>query len=146
MRTIEFLFDFASPNCYVALAKIDELLRKNTKLEVAYLPVLLGGLFKLTSDAPIPTGSHEFNYMENNLRRLSKKLDVDFRFSRSRFPVNSLKAMRGYYLAQTSEKGAQYLHSIFRACWGNDLDISDLLILQKEIRAMGLDAQEFAEF
>ena len=43
--------------------------------------------------------------------------------------------MRGYYLAQASEKGAQYLHSIFRACWGNDLDI----------RAMGLDPQEFAE-
>jgi 2-hydroxychromene-2-carboxylate isomerase len=143
---MEFLFDFASPNCYVTVAKTDQLWRKNAELQVVYSPILLGGLFKLTGDAPVPTGSHEFNYMENNLRRLSKKLGIDFRFSRSRFPVNSLKAMRGYYFAQSSDEGVRYMHRIFRACWGDDLDISDLSVLQREIRAIGFDDQEFAKF
>jgi 2-hydroxychromene-2-carboxylate isomerase len=53
MKIIEFVFDLSSPNSYVALAKLDEM--KNRKeLEIVFSPIFLGGLFKLTIDAPIP--------------------------------------------------------------------------------------------
>ncbi len=146
-KKIEFLFDFASPNCYVAFAKLEEM-KNNTgrKLEVVYSPILLGGLFKLTSDAPVPVGSHEFNYMERNLRRLSNLIGVEFHFSHEGFPVNSLKALRGFYYAESRGKGLEYLEVIFRECWVKDHDISDLSILREAVKALGFDFQTFGQF
>ena len=46
-KTVDFYFDFASPNAYLsnkALAPIKE----RTGATVNYIPVLLGGIFKAT--------------------------------------------------------------------------------------------------
>ena len=147
MTTVEFLFDFASPNCYLALAKLDQLRgRSEGRLEVSYSPIFLGGLFKLTDDAPVRVGSHEFEYMDRNFRRFSERLGIKFTFSRDRFPVNSLKALRGYYFAESFRKAEEYMRSIFDACWAEDRDISDLSILQEKVQRLDLDPQKFAEF
>jgi 2-hydroxychromene-2-carboxylate isomerase len=140
MSRVEFLFDFSSPNCYVALKKLQ--LMKN-KLDVSYTPVFLGGLFKMTDDAPVPVGSHEFNYMERNLKRLSALLGVPFHFPRDRFPVNSLRALRGYYLAESTGKGDQYVERVFRACWGEDRDISDPEVLDELVSDVEIDPKRF---
>lgn len=147
MRKVEFLFDFASPNCYVALAKLEELRKiARDRLEVSYSPIFLGGLFKLTNDAPVPVESHEFKYMDRNLRRISERLGIEFNFSSQRFPVNSLKALRGYYFADSFHRGKEYLKIVFHACCAEDRDISDLSVLQDKIRKLYLDPLEFAEF
>ena len=138
MRTIEFIFDFSSPNCYVALAKMDEI-KKRKEIEVVYSPIFLGGLLKSTNDAPIPLGTLEFNYMERNLQRLSRKLGIGFHFSHERFPVNSLKSIRGYYSAKSLGKDHDYLHRLFRACWADNLDIADEATLKVIVELLELD-------
>jgi len=147
MRRIEFLFDFASPNSYIALAKLKEMSRRSAgNLEIIFSPILLGGIFKLTSDAPVPVGSHEFNYMDNNLKRLSTLLGIGFHFSRDRFPVNSLRALRGFYFADNFGKAQEYVDGVFRACWAENEDISEISVLHGLVRALDLDPQKFDSF
>ena len=145
MKSIEFDFDFSSPNCYVALAKLDEI-KKRKEVEVIYSPIFLGGLFKSTNDAPIPLGTLEFNYMERNLQRLSRKLGVGFHFSHERFPVNSLKSMRGFYFAKSLGRELEYLHRLFQACWADNLDIADGPTLKGIVESLGFDHSLYVEF
>ena len=48
-KTLEFLFDFGSPNAYLA-HRVLPALAQRTGATVTYTPVLLGGLFKSTGN------------------------------------------------------------------------------------------------
>src|SRR5207253_5625817 len=49
MTSVEFHFDFGSPNAYLAHLVIPEI-EARTGATFAYVPVLLGGVFKLTGN------------------------------------------------------------------------------------------------
>ena len=46
---VEFMFDFGSPNAYLAEKVIPEIERR-TGVTFEYVPVLLGGIYKLTNN------------------------------------------------------------------------------------------------
>ena len=48
---VDYIFDFASPNAYLA-HKIIPILEENTGSSFEYVPCLLGGIFKLTNNRP----------------------------------------------------------------------------------------------
>jgi 2-hydroxychromene-2-carboxylate isomerase len=147
LKSVEFLYDFSSPNCYVAYAKVKDLQRKGKIERLAFTPVLLGGLFKNTNDSALPKGSLEYNYMAKNLERLSKKLSADFRFSHERFPINSLRSVRGSYFAKEAGKEEEYIQEVFNACWSQDKDITKDSILKPIVEnSLGLDFSRFISF
>lgn len=144
---VEFHYDFSSPNCHVAHAKVKDLQRKGKIKNLFFSPVLLGGLFKSTNDAALPKGSLEYNYMAKNLERLSKSLGVNFKFSHDRFPVNSLRSMRGTYFAKHAGKESEYIQEIFDACWSQDKDITQDSVLKLIVEdSLGLDFGQFLSF
>ena len=49
MATVEFHFDFGSPNAYLAHLVIPDIERR-TGTKFDYVPILLGGVFKLTNN------------------------------------------------------------------------------------------------
>jgi 2-hydroxychromene-2-carboxylate isomerase len=49
MVKVEFHFDFGSPNAYLSHLVISEI-EKRTNVKFDYVPVLLGGVFKLTNN------------------------------------------------------------------------------------------------
>lgn len=50
-KTLDFIFDFGSPNAYLAYKALPPVLeRTNTRMNV--IPCLLGGLFKATGNQP----------------------------------------------------------------------------------------------
>ena len=49
MVKVEFHFDFGSPNAYLSHLVIPEI-EKRTGVKFEYVPVLLGGVFKLTNN------------------------------------------------------------------------------------------------
>ena len=54
---VEFMFDFGSPNAYLAEKVIPEIERR-TGVTFEYVPVLLGGIYKLTNNrSPSAAGS-----------------------------------------------------------------------------------------
>ena len=51
MKRVQFLFDFGSPNAYLAHKVIPDI-EARTGARFEYVPILLGGVFKLTNNKP----------------------------------------------------------------------------------------------
>jgi 2-hydroxychromene-2-carboxylate isomerase len=145
LTVVEFLYDFASPNCYVAYHKLREM-TKERGLELRLSPVFLGGLFQITNDGPVPRGSHEYNYMVENLERISRSIGIAFSFPHSIFPLNSVKALRGSYFAETENTVQEYVSRVFEAYWAKGMDISDPSNLGRIIETLGFDRDRFFDF
>ncbi len=139
---LEFLFDFASPNCYFAYRALPPILAR-TGAELEIQPVLLGGLFKTTNNqAPFTayakiTGKIEYEKLEIN-RFIAKHKLTKFRMN-PHFPVNSLLLMRGFVAAGLAGQGDAYLEAGLAGAWEEGLDMSNAETLERRLDATGLD-------
>lgn len=142
---VEFLYDFASPNCYVAYRKLKGMTTKR-EIEIRLVPLFLGGLFKATNDGPVPKGSHEYNYMVKNLERISRTIGIEFNFPHSIFPINSLRALRGSYFAESEGRVQDYVSRVFEEYWVKGTDISIPNNLGRIVESLGFNRARFLEF
>src|SRR6185312_12175400 len=103
MVKVEFHFDFGSPNAYLAHLVIPEIERR-TGARFEYVPVLLGGVFKLTNNRS-PAGTlagikNKPEYQQLETTRFLKRYGIT-RFTQNPFfPVNTLVLMRGAVAAK----------------------------------------------
>ncbi|MDG1904270.1 MAG: DsbA family protein [Arenicella sp.] len=92
-KTIEFVFDFASPNAYFVHKALPTYLADHD-VEVRYVPALLGGIFKLTGNsAPMVAfadikGKMEYEHLEIS-RFIKKHRLTNFRMN-THFPLTLL--------------------------------------------------------
>ena len=141
--TIEFIFDFGSPNAYLAYRALPPILAR-TGASLAISPCLLGGIFKATGNvaptvafAPIK-GKLEYEMLE--LRRfVAKHRLVKFRLN-PHFPVNTLMLMRGLVAAREAGVEAGYLDMGLEGLWEEGLKLDDREVLAHRIDAAGLDS------
>jgi len=146
--TIEFLFDFASPNVYLACRALPPILeRTGAKLEVT--PCLLGGIFKATNNkspivafAPVK-GKVEYEMLE--IRRFVARHRIDKFRMNPHFPVNSLMLMRAFVAAQERGYRNQYLEMGLKGMWEEGLKLDDPEVLRQAIVAAGLDGVSLIE-
>lgn len=103
MPAVQFLFDFGSPNAYLCHKVLPQMVAR-TGVAVDYVPVLLGGLFKLANNrspaeafADIPN-KRAYDALETRRFVAAHGLTA-YRFN-SFFPVNTLLLMRGAVAAQ----------------------------------------------
>jgi 2-hydroxychromene-2-carboxylate isomerase len=143
MPTVEHHFDFGSPNAYLAHLVIPEI-EARTGVAFEYVPILLGGVFKLTNNKP-PLQSlagirnkpeYERLEMERFLRRHAI---TRFRFN-PHFPVNTLGLMRGAIAARDLGVFDRYVEEIFRHMWAEPKKLDDPEVLRAALEASGLDA------
>jgi 2-hydroxychromene-2-carboxylate isomerase len=143
MATIEFIFDFGSPNAYLAYRALPPILDR-TGATLAISPCLLGGIFKATGNqapaiayAPIK-GKWEYEILE--LRRFVARHRLDkFRLN-PHFPVNTLMLMRGLVAAREAGAEAVYLEMGLKGMWEEGLKLDDPEVLARRIDAAGLDS------
>ncbi len=142
--TIEFLFDFGSPNVYLAYRALPPILeRTGARLDIT--PCLLGGIFKATNNqspvvafAPVK-GKVEYEMLE--IRRFVIRNRIDkFRLN-PHFPVNTLMPMRGLVAAGEAGVQAAYLEMGLRGMWEDGLKLDDPEVLKKAADAAGLDGE-----
>ena len=141
--TIEFIFDFGSPNAYLAYRALPPILAR-TGARLAISPCLLGGIFKATGNvaptvafAPIK-GKLEYEMLE--LRRFVAKHRLDkFRLN-PHFPVNTLMLMRGLVAAREAGVEADYLEMGLEGLWEEGLKLDDREVLARRIDSAGLDS------
>ena len=141
--TIEFIFDFGSPNAYLAYRALPPILAR-TGASLAISPCLLGGIFKATGNlaptvafAPIK-GKLEYEMLE--LRRfVAKHRLVKFRLN-PHFPVNTLMLMRGLVAAREAGVETGYLDMGLEGLWEEGLKLDDREVLAHRIDAAGLDS------
>ena len=123
-KQIDFYFDFISPYTYLAYKKIQSLPKD---IKINYKPILLGGLHNLEGITPPAFIKPKLKHMMNDCLLIAKKNNFDFKWN-SKFPINSLIIMRGYFSINSSNQ-VQYIKTMFDAYWVDDLDISKEEIL-----------------
>lgn len=143
MPSPQFLFDFGSPNAFLAHEAIPAIeARIGTKFE--YVPVLLGGIFKATNNkSPAESlagikNKREFHAVET--QRFLKRFHVDPYVWNPSFPVNTLNLMRGAIAAQLEGVFEKYVEAAFHHMWREPKKMDDPEIAAAALNASGLDA------
>lgn len=140
---VQFLFDFGSPNAYLVHQVIPQI-EARTGARFDYVPILLGGLFKLANNrspmeanADIPL-KRAYDLLE--IRRFVQRHGLGaFRFN-PHFPVNTLQIMRGAVAAQRLGCLRPYVNAVFASMWERGADMADAAVIAAELQAAGLDA------
>ena len=140
--TAEFLFDFGSPNAYFC-HKVIPAIEARTGVKITYVPILLGGLFKLANNrspaeafAGIPN-KRAYDMLE--IKRFVAKHGLDkYRFNPN-FPVNTLKIMRGACAAQKLGCFERYVEVVYAAMWEDQKNMADDAVILETLNVAGLD-------
>jgi 2-hydroxychromene-2-carboxylate isomerase len=140
-KTFEFIFDFGGPNSYLAHKVLPELYAQ-TGAEAVYVPILLGGLFKLTNNqAPL------IRYAETPAKRNYEMLEFD-RFVKAHhlpfamnphFPINTMLVMRGCIAAQQQGCFMPYVEAIMTAMWEDGANTGDAAVVRAVLDKAGLN-------
>jgi len=142
--TIEFIFDFGSPNAYLAYRALPAVLAR-TGAKLVINPCLLGGIFKATGNqAPAVAfagvkGKLEYEMLE--IRRFVARHGLDKFRMNPHFPVNTLMLMRGLIAAREAGVGDAYLEMGLQGLWEEGLKLDDREVLARRIDAAGLDSK-----
>lgn len=142
-KTVEFVFDFGSPNAYLALPVLREIAARHSA-EVKLLPTLLGGIFKATDNRPPMIafgpvkGKMEYERLEMD-RFIARHGLTRFRMN-PHFPVNTLLAMRGLIAAQELGVEDGYAAAVLAAMWEDGEKMDDPEVFARVLDAEGLDA------
>jgi 2-hydroxychromene-2-carboxylate isomerase len=140
---VEFLFDFGSPNAYLS-HKMIPAIESRTGVRFDYVPVLLGGLFKMANNrspmeayAGIP---NKMAYERLEMTRFIKKHGLTAFRMNPHFPVNTLKIMRGACAAQELGVLLPYVDAVYAAMWEQQLNMADDAVIADALQRAGLDA------
>ncbi len=141
--TIEFIFDFGSPNAYLAYRAFPPILER-TGARLAISPCLLGGIFKATGNqAPgvaFAGVKGKLDYETLEMRRFIARHVIDkFRLN-PHFPVNTLMLMRGLVAAREAGEEAAYLEMGLQGLWEEGLKLDDREVLARRIDEAGLNS------
>ena len=148
MLKVEFHFDFGSPNAYLAHLVIPEI-EQRTGVKFEYVPVLLGGVYKLTgnrSPAESLAGiKNKPDYERLETARFLKRHGITRFRPNPFFPVNTLTIMRGAIAAKLLGVFERYVDEIYRQMWSEPKKLDDPAVLRAALLDSGFDADRFEE-
>lgn len=136
------MFDFGSPNAYLAAKVIPEV-EKRTGISFDYVPVLLGGIYKLTgnsSPADYLKGiRNKREYMEVETERFIRRHGITSFRKNPFFPVNTLQLMRGAVAAEAEGMFRPYFHAVYHHMWEEPKKMDDPDVLKAALASSGID-------
>jgi len=145
MSEIRFYFDFGSPNAYLAHRLLPDIAQR-TGASLRYVPILLGGLFKMTGNqSPMQAFGNIKNklaYEQLETRRFIQRHQItEFRMN-PHFPVNTLHIMRGAVAAEALGVAPAYIDSVYKDMWERERKMDDPDVIRCALQEAGLDADE----
>ena len=143
-REVEFLFDFGSPNAYLA-HRVFPGIEARSGARFIYTPVLLGGVFKATGNrspmeafAGIPA---KLAYEALETRRFVARHGLTGFRSNPHFPVNTLAIMRGAEAARDLDLFPAYVEAVYAAMWEEGRKMDDPAVIAETLAAANLPAE-----
>jgi len=145
MRRIEFYFDCSSPWTWLAFEQALKLFPP-TLASIEWKPILVGGVFNAVNPSvyaarenPVPA---KLAYARKDLQDWARYVGIEIG-QPPVFPVNSVKAMRGAFVALEHDLLVPYARNVFRRYWTDLADISQDAVLGSIVEETGLDRADF---
>ncbi len=148
MVKVEFHFDFGSPNAYLSHLVIPEIERR-TGVRFEYVPILLGGIFKLTNNrSPMEAFAAVKNkpeYERLEIERFIRRHAITrFKFNPF-FPVNTVALMRGALAAQSLGTFKRYVDEVFGYMWADPRKMDDPAVFRAALDESRLPAERILD-
>ena len=145
MKKIDFYFDFASPNGYLSLKALKKY-QCEIGFDINYIPVLLGGIFKLTNNQPPMIAFGEvkgkLEYENLEMKRFIEFHSLNNFKMNPHFPVITLKLMRGALAAEQEGFLEEYITKMSVEMWENEKKMDDLEVIQTAFNDAGFDSDK----
>ena len=143
-KTLEFFFDFGSPTAYLAYTQLPKLAAA-AGAELAWRPMLLGGVFKATGNASPVAVPAKGRWMHQDMARWARRYGVPLAMN-PHFPINTLPLMRGAVGMQLRrpQDFLRYVDAVYRAMWVEPQNLGDPAVLASVLQRAGFDAEAFA--
>lgn len=145
MAKLEFFFDVSSPWTYLAFHRLEGFAAE-TGADIVWKPFLVGGVFNKVNPSvyqrrenPIPAKDA---YYKKDMADWARYEGLDL-ISPTVFPLNSVRAMRGCFVAIDEGRISGYARGCFEAYWLKDQDISKPELLVPIAEAAGMDGDAF---
>ena len=133
MHTLEFFFDCSSPWTYLAFESVQKL-KARVDFDIVWRPILVGGVFNQVNPSvyenrakPVPAKAR---YYQKDLQDWARYVGITIG-QPPVFPVNSVKAMRGAFVALEHGCLEAYARRVFHRYWGDLADISQDDVLSR---------------
>jgi 2-hydroxychromene-2-carboxylate isomerase len=143
--TIDFYFDFGSPNAYLCHRALPSIEARLGKVFVRK-PALLGGVFKATNNrspfeafAAIPA---KMAYDRLEMTRFVKRHGLSKFRPNPFFPINTLMLMRGAHAAIKLDVFDEYVEAVMAGMWEKQLNLGDPDLLEALLAEAGLPAAD----
>jgi len=144
MQDIEFMYDFGSPNAYLAHRVLPALAERHDA-RLRYVPVLLGGIFKATGNQSPMVSYRDIRgklaYQAREMERFIARHGIRYH-ANPYFPINTLKLMRGAVFAQGKPWEGDYIEAIFNAMWLHGQQMGDAEVFRDVLIEAGLPVAE----
>ena len=145
MATLELFFDCSSPWTYLAFAGIQPIAARHG-VDITWKPILVGGVFNAVNKEVYENRANpnplRWSYMRKDLEDWSRAYGLEIGWPPV-FPVNSVKAMRGAFVAEDAGLIVPYCTAVFETYWGRLEDISQDEVLARVVSELGMDADGF---
>ena len=139
-KSIDFYFDIISPYAYLAYKQLSSL-ENLKKIKFNYKPILLGGLHKLAGITAPAFNEFKMKNMKNDCNLIASKKNIKFQWN-DKFPINTLKIMRGY-LSVNEEKKDIYLETFFNAYWRDNINLENIDEIKNLLKKIDIDTKNF---
>lgn len=148
MPKVEFLFDFGSPNAYLSHLVIPAI-EKRQGVTFDYVPILLGGVFKMTgnrSPAEAYAGiKNKPEYHRLETERFVRQHGITRFKPNPFFPVNTLMIVRGAVAAKKLGIFERYVDEVYRHMWAEPKKLDDPVVLKAALIESNLPADKLFE-
>jgi len=145
MKKIDFYFDFASPNAYLS-HKVMQIIKEKYQVDLNYVPVLLGGIFKATNNKP--PMEQFFGVMNKNeyqsieMQRFIERHNIDSFQMNPYFPVISLQIIRGAVAADMDGYLEEYIDKVLVHMWEEPKKMDDPEVIKAAFEESGFDSEK----
>jgi 2-hydroxychromene-2-carboxylate isomerase len=145
-KTIELIFDFVSPNAYLVWQPLCALAaRQGAQIKIT--PAFLGGMHKLTGNAPPFIRDAEVKgknaYASLEMRRFIAKHSLHRFKMNPKFPFNSINLLR-MLVSLPDDDQIKFIDALTPAIWEQGLDVTDAAALAAVLTKTGFDAESLA--
>jgi len=144
VRSLTFYYDFVCPYAYLASRRVEALAR-DTGVELAPVPILLGGVFRAIGAPDVPMQSvspGKAEYMRRDIARAAEQAGVELHPPPSH-PRRTVLALRA--AIATGDDLMKASHALFDAYWRQGADLEDEAAVRAALEKVGLDGRRAVE-